>query len=305
MKRFTALLLCIMIAAGTLCLSGCFQFISSLSDYSSYPALWIIEDKEGHRCYLFGTNNTGKGDGDFPLPDIIEDAYSYCGAIAVEFDFTAKDAYEPVKYTDGTSIKSHLSERVYNAAAARIEAQEGGYNGQYDDYHVSEWYAMLENYACKTYGYSTEYGTDRYIINKAKTDGKKIYELESAGYQTNLTQSISDRVYEYFITTVLNSRGSTSYDYYDQLYRSGDMTSLARAVDSGKNATYSDAELKAQMDSYYDLMFTQRNKALAEKIMQFLSDGERVFVAVSCTHAVGEDGIISVLQSNGYKVIRK
>ena len=304
MKRIISFLLCITVFASALCLSGCFQFLS-LDNYSVYPALWIIEDRDGHRCYLFGTENTGKDDGIFPLPDVIEDAYSYCEAVAVSYDVTEANTKEPIKYTDGTTIKDHLSERVYNAAVSVITANEGEYNGKYDSYHICEWYSIIERYTALSYGYKTEFGTDRYFINKAKDDGKAVYGLESAEYQTELLLSISDKVYEQFMISVLNSRGSTSYDYYYQLYTTGDADSLARMVNSSKSAVYNDAELKAQMDGYYDLMFKERNKATAEAIMNFLSEGKRVFVAVSCTNIVGTDGVAAVLSSSGYKVIRK
>ena len=304
MKKIVSLLLCVILTSSAVCLSGCIRLLS-LDEYSVYPALYIIEDKEGHRCYLFGTESTGKDDGIFPLPDIIEDAYSYCSAVAAEYDITKDNKTEPVKYTDGTTIKDHLSERVYNAAVSKITAAEGEYKQEYEKYHIAEWYSMIERYAAKSYGYSTEFGTDRYILNKAETDGKTVYELESAESQTELLLSISDKVYEQFIISILNSRGSTSYDYYYQLYTTGDTDSLARMINSSKSAVYNDAELQTAMDNYYGLMFTQRNKATAEKIMGFLSDGERVFVAVSCTNIVGTDGIAAVLLSNGYRVIRK
>ncbi len=305
MKRVLSVILCIAATAGALMLSGCFQFISSLSDYSSYPALWIVEDQDGHRCYLFGTNNTGKDDTLFPLPDVIEDAYSYCSAVASECDLTEEQDGAPATYTDGTTIKDHLSERVYNAAVSFITAKEGEYDEKYDKYTAAEWYSMIERYSIKTYGYSTEYGTDRYILNKAKTDGKKIYELEGASRQSELVGSVSDEVYEYFIISTLNNRGSTSYDYYDQLYRTGEMRALERAVEGSRNAVYPDAALKAKMDEYYSIMLVGRNKAMAEEVLKYLSDGERVFVAVASSHIVGTDGIAEILRSNGCKIIRK
>ena len=52
-------------------------------------------------------------------------------------------------------------------------------------------------------------------------------------------------------------------------------------------------------------MITQRNKALAEAVKKSLSDGERVFFALGISRLVGDDGVVAVLQSEGYKVIRK
>ncbi|MBR4256559.1 MAG: TraB/GumN family protein, partial [Clostridia bacterium] len=47
------------------------------------------------------------------------------------------------------------------------------------------------------------------------------------------------------------------------------------------------------------------NIKIADGIKEYLASGERVFVAVDCSHIVGNDGIAAVLQSGGYKVIRK
>ena len=59
------------------------------------------------------------------------------------------------------------------------------------------------------------------------------------------------------------------------------------------------------MSEYYDIMITQRNKALAEAVMNSLSGGERVFYALNISRLVGVDGVVSLLQSGGYRVIRK
>lgn len=304
MKKRILLFLCILLAAA-LSMQGCLSSLLSVQTERRGPAMWIIEDNDGHRCYLFGTFYAGKDDSMFPLSDVIEDAYSYCSAVAVEYDMTADVADAAPVYDDGTTIKDHLSENVYNAAVSLIKIRDGEYKGQYDDYTIAAWYSILDQYVTSSSGYSTEYGTDVYFVKKAKADNKKLYELEGAEYLDGIGAYISDRVYEAFIISLLNSRGGSSLSSYDTIYKNGDMTTLTYAVNSSRSAQYQDAALSADMETYYTKMFTERNIKIADGIKEYLASGERVFVAVDCSHIVGNDGIAAVLQSGGYKVIRK
>lgn len=305
MKKRVLIFICLLIAAA-LSMQGC---ISTLLSYVQTerrgPAMWIVEDKEGHRCYLFATSHIGQNDSLFPLPDVIEDAYSYCSSVAFEYDFTLDSAHAAPVYEDGTTIKDHIAENVYNAAVAKIKDHERDYDGKYDNCTAAVWYSVLENIAMEQSGFSSDYGTEAYIMNKAKADGKTVRELEGAEYLEELESFVTDKVYESFIISILNNRNYSSYTSYDTVYKNGDLTSLTYSVNSIMNAQYQDAALSAGMQTYYEKFYKERNRKIADEIMKYLSSGERVFVCVECSHIVGTDGVAANLQSGGYKVIRK
>ena len=305
-RKIAAALVFVILCISAASLHGCLPL--SYAAERQGPAMWIVEDTDGHRCYLFGTVHTAKNADMYPFADVIEDAYSYCGYIAVECDFTKPEEAEYQKqfeYTDGTTVKDHISEEVYEAAVSLITEYEGGYNGQYDKYAAAYWYSLIDAYNTKNNGYSDEYGSDTYFINKAKNDGKSVFEIEGQAKQAEITLSLSDTVMDYFISQATKNRGSTGLDYYDAVYKEGSMELLSYSVNSGKNGQYGNAVLNSAMSEYYDIMFTQRNKALADAVIKCLSDGDRVFFALGVSRLVGTDGVVSVLQSSGYRVIRK
>lgn len=313
-KRISALLLCVIICFTSAALYGCLPF--TYTQERQGPAMWIVTDRDGHRCYLFGTVHTAKNGDMFPFADVIEDAYSYCSYVATEADVTKPSGEEVLKlyeYTDGTTIKDHVSEDVYNKAVAAVTEHEGSYNGQYDGYNLSFWYSITDGYNTEKSGYSAEYGSDTYFITKAKNDGKAVIEIEGEAKQAEMTASIPDPVMEYFLSSALANTGSASLDYYDAIYQSGSIDLLSYSIDSSRNKQNSrissptDSGIPAvdRLKEYYDIMITQRNKDLADAVIKCLSDGDRVFFAIGLTHLCGEDGVVAVLQSSGYRVIRK
>lgn len=299
-----SVILCLASAALTGCLP--LSYLENMDRQG--PAMWIVEDKEGHRCYLFGTVNAAKSADMYPFADVIEDAYSYCGYIAVESDVTKPDDGELTdlyKYKDGTTVKDHISSETYAAAVEAIKEYEGGYDGKYDDFTAIYWYSLIYNYNSSLCGYKTEYGSDTYFINKAAGDGKKVVEITGEKKRAEALLSLSDTATDYFIRSALANRGSTALDYYDVIYKEGGTELLARSVNSGKNAQYGSAALNAAMSEYYEIMVVQRNKTLAEAVKKALSDGDRVFFALGISQLVGDDGVVSVLQSGGCRVVRK
>ncbi|MBQ7700131.1 MAG: TraB/GumN family protein [Clostridia bacterium] len=305
-KAISVILLSVIICITSAALSGCLYM--SYSQERQGPAMWIVEDKDGNRCYLFGTVHTAKNADMYPFADVIEDAYSYCKYIAVEYDVTAPEGSGDLKqfeYTDGTTVKDHLSSETYEAAVSAVRIYEGEYDGKYDKYVPAYWYSLIDSYNTINNGYSDEYGSDSYFINKAKNDGKDVFEIEGAAKQTEITLSLSDTVMDYFISQASKNRGSTGLDYYDAVYKEGSMDLLSYSVNSSKNAQYGSAALNVAMSEYYDIMFTQRNNALALAVKKCLADKDRVFFALSISRLVGEDGVVSVLQSSGYRVVRK
>ena len=311
-RKITALLLCLILCFTAAALYGCLPLTYEQERIG--PAMWIVTDKDGHRCYLFGTVHTAKNGNMYPFADVIEDAYSYCDYLATEADVTKSGDENSLKYyeyTDGTTVKDHISEEVYSKAVEKITEYEGSYNGQYDKYNISLWYSLIDGYNTEKSGYSAEYGADTYFINKAKSDGKPVVEIEGEAKQAEMTASIPDTVMEYFLSSALQSSGSASLDYYDAIYQSGSIELLSYSLNSGKNAQYNASvqtngiPASDRFKEYVEIMITDRNKALADAVIKCLTDGDRVFFAIGLTHLCGDDGVVSILQSSGCRVIRK
>ncbi|HEX38354.1 MAG TPA: hypothetical protein ENG70_05850, partial [Candidatus Cloacimonetes bacterium] len=58
------------------------------------------------------------------------------------------------------------------------------------------------------------------------------------------------------------------------------------------------------MEEYYNRMFCEREKQIAEKIEGYMDDeeGRIYFIIVGAFHLVGDDGLLKMLEDNGYKI---
>lgn len=320
MKKFISALTAASLFISALFLQGCLP--ASYSQTRRGPAMWIVEDKNGARSYLFGSQHVNKSGDVFPLPDVVEDAFLYCDALAVEYDIIAEEERQAAfseqerleyeasfTYPDGQTVKDHVPEKLYEKMSAYVNAAmirsgvEEGYRGEYDKYNTAMWYSLLESIQTASEGYSVEYGVDRYFLNKARGSGVQILEVESDADQLRMLLEIDDAVYIHMMESMLTY--SSGLAYSDMLYQSGDMASLERALKASRTQKYTDEALQAAMEEYDRLMYTERNAIMADSLMKYMSEGRCVFFVVGCAHMLGDDGIVALLRENGYKVYRK
>ena len=320
-KVVSILILSALITAFAVSLCGC--GLLSGSEYRKGPAMWVVEDQEGHTCYLFGSVHVGNNDGLFPFSDIIEDAFAACDQLALEYDIieadkarenmTEEQAEEYVdkyyKYSDGTAIKDHLSENTYNAAVEYFKSKNI-YDEELESYNATYWYMLAENLSVKDTGAESENGVDLYFAKKAYAEKKPVVSIESEQSQLDMLLSLDDKVYDMFILSTVQSAGSVfgtgfSLRIMFNAYKNGNMSVMESLIGTGRNANYGSEELNAAMKDYDKKMYTDRNRVMADAVKQFLSEDKRTFVVVGCAHMLGSDGIVSLLASEGYKVCRK
>ena len=177
-KTISVTLLLAMISALALTFCGC--GLLGGSEYRKGPAMWVVEDGEGHTCYLFGSIHVGKDARMFPFADIIEDAYASCDQLALEYDMieaenSRKDMSEQeyaeyyaniFVYKDGTTIKDHVSEETYAAAVEFLKKREM-YSEALDYYNAAYWFMLVDNIVTEEQGEVSENGVDVYFANKA------------------------------------------------------------------------------------------------------------------------------------------
>lgn len=283
------------------------------------PAMWVVEDADGGRCYLFGSIHVGRDGSMFPFADVIEDAFSYCDGIAVEYDVVAEEKRQSemsmleqmtylrqFMYTDGTTIKDHISADTYEKMAAEVSRLQGVPAGTFDMYCPALWYSLVSEGSTKEAGYDSQYGVDRYFINRAYETGKTVYEIESESEQLEMMLGIDDMIYEDMIKGELDPSSGSALDYMYTVYSEGDMARMEVLTSQDVSALSSaDAAYREASERFVKAMYTDRNKKMADAVMSYLSEGKRVFVVVGCAHMLGENGIVSLLQKNGLKVYRK
>jgi|GEM_PF-6167079 len=273
------------------------------------PAVWKAEDNNGHLIYMMGTIHVGDETIN-NMPDYFETAYQYSDAIAVEADISeimsdntkANQYLGKMIYQDGTTIKDHLSAETYNGIVNHLESHQL-YNAAYDNYKPFLWTSLLANTMPMTNGLDYYHGIDLIITNRAKSEHKPVYEVESLDYQLDLFNSFSDQLNDLMLSEYLKPGFAQIADQatarlYD-CWKKGTVT-----AEMNLDGTFSDRteENSALYQEYIEKLLLTRNKHMAEAAEQYLTSGQKVFFMVGVLHFYGDGGIIDLLQQDGYRI---
>jgi len=282
------------------------------------PLLWEVEAKQGEgHIYLLGSMHVG-GEGLYPLPDEILEAYESSDTLAVEFDttemttsFVANVALaRKMMYSDGTDITQHLSKETYDLAVDFL-TKNGQYSTMYDKYNIFFWSSLVDGIMVKLSELDAAKGIDSYFLSLAHDDGKEILDVESLDFQLNLISGQPDKLQDYMLWSSIMYM-DVSIDSLLSLfdaYRRGDEAALtdrlSQNLDDYELEGFSEeeaVELTSMIEDYTYDMYTARNLAMAETAEGYLEEGKNVFYVVGAAHMLGEDGIVKLLGNAGYTV---
>ncbi|MFN3739595.1 MAG: TraB/GumN family protein [Thermodesulfovibrionales bacterium] len=237
----------------------------------------------------------------YPLDQKIEQAFNSSEVIVFEVNLNEIDSMDMLAlfqqkglYPEGDSLKSHISETTLNLLMPRLQS-----------YGVPVELAMrfrpwllamtLQSMELQRLGFMTEYGIDRYFFEKA--EGKEITGLESAQYQIEIFDSLSEKVQELFLLYTIRDMDQLSSitDQILKAWESGDISIVEKLI-------FRPLKEDPGFLPLYEILFYERNSAMALKIENFLKTGKRYFVITGAGHLVGDKGIIEILKKKGYKV---
>ena len=63
-------------------------------------------------------------------------------------------------------------------------------------------------------------------------------------------------------------------------------------------------EEKALLEEYNQALLTDRNKGMTEKLADYIKSGKTVMLIVGTAHFLGDDGIVSLLEKQGFTVTK-
>lgn len=274
------------------------------SDYT--PAMWKVTkgDKE---MYLFGSIHATQ-DGAENLPDYVQKAFDECDYLAMELDTSSVmndltqslNLVKSLMYTDGTTIKEHISKETYNAAV-KFLTEKGLYTSYYDSFKPMMWISLLENAICQDSGIDVNKSMENIMSSKAKKANKKILEVESMEIQVAVFDKISDKLADAMILSY------TADGFADEYSNSNN--SVYKKWKHGEtiedtNIDEIPEEYKADYEIYNKAMLIDRNSGMADKAEEYMNDGKKVFFMVGTAHMYGDDGLVSLLTDRGYTVER-
>ncbi|MEM0516156.1 TraB/GumN family protein [Pseudoalteromonas sp. YIC-827] len=265
------------------------------------PALWQVE-KQGKTSYLFGTVHVGdtsmKG-----LPQKIEKAISNSDAVVVEVDLTALTAVQIQQRSmpflmlqNGRTLDSELSPQSYQ----KLDQYFGEKNINIKMFSLLKPWAVLltmMQIELQNAGYSDEFGIDKQVLASAKQKNKAIIELESLEQQMEMFTVLEEH------SDLMVADTFRQLNQFDKSF-----LRLINGWKKGETAVLTEAYEQSFDDSEYGqlnehVLLIERNHKWVKQLEKPLSE-QSLFIAVGALHLGEENGLIKLLQAQGFKVSR-
>ena len=141
---------------------------------------------------------------------------------------------------------------------------------------------------------------DQMLQSEAQAAGVPVHGLESAGEQLSVFTQMSeaDQVALLDVALALNPRIDTLFQDMKAAYLAGDLNRLHEM--SQEQSAGADPRL---VKLFQDKLIDNRNQLMVDRMQEYLEAGD-AFVAVGALHLSGDDGILRLLEQNGYSVER-
>ncbi len=272
-----------------------------LLENSNKHCLWSIETAN-NTIYLLGSLHISPGE-IYPLPEVIEHAYSKCSKIIFEADIEA--VHDPSfqarimtlgVYPEGDTLEANVSRQTFDLL--KKKANSAGLSIEQLN-RLKPWLCAISITSIEflKLGFNPIYGIDIYFMNKAKKDGKEMLAFETAEFQLSLMAKMTRKQGEMMLRQTLKDLEVIEKDAANLVnyWKSGDSDRL----DSLITASFKD------FPELYDRWFTSRNKMWLSEIKKLTGENENIFIVVGAGHLVGRDGLIELLRKQNYKIHQK
>ena len=274
--------------------------------------MWEGTAPNGNKILFLGSMHAAKPDF-YPIPEKIKTAYEQAEIMAFECDSEGAhseslqfEQQRKMTCTDGSQLKDKLSPEAYEILCAHL-AELGSTEESVADLRPWAAYEMLSMLWMQSSGISTTNGIDYYLLRQTKKDAKQLFELENAQTQLDMVTEQPDKLYDTLLRLTKDETKQTFASENNKLYEAwltGDIDAIAEISELP-----SDEELKKYGISSEDLTLIKnrnkiqvddRNAVMAEGIKKLFASGKKVFVTVGVGHYIGENGLISLLEKDGY-----
>ena len=269
----------------------------------------ISNDENTATIYLLGSIHAAD-DSAYPLNETIMSAYENSDYLAVEIDTMAitsnfdlqLELAKKMLYIDGTTIKDELGEELYNKMVEFLETKNS-YNNLYDNYKPAFFESLFENVIINDADMDANKGIDAHFLKLAKKDNKNILEIETAEFQYDLLLSNPIELDRLMINSYVDDYDNNVLEM-KELYnagKKGDIKELEEKLFSSDTEELSENEIM-MLEHYNQTLITDRNYGMVRALEKYMSEDKNVFCVVGLGHVIGDEGIIKLMQKNGYKI---
>jgi uncharacterized protein YbaP (TraB family) len=261
-------------------------------------SLWKVASK-GNVVYLLGSIHYLKPK-NYPLDPVIEAAFKDSKRVMFEIDLddakgeqTQHLVVSKAAYTDGSTLKNHLSETTYKLAEEKL-GQLGLDIAVFQPF--KPWFAanMILARAMQEMGYDPGQGIDQYFFRKAKQETKEIGGLETLESQLDLFNKMPDFVQDLMLLQTVRGADTmpAAVETIVKAWSSGDLKTLDGTLLHGMR----------EFPEVYQRVIVERNREWLPQIESFLAENVNYLVVVGAGHLAGRDGLIEALKAKGYSV---
>lgn len=254
--------------------------------------LWKVTSDNRESSYIFGTIHVSDPR-IVKLPQPVSELLNTTDIFAME---ALPEPEESLKlsqmmfFADGRTLKDYIDDSLFNKTAKILSAYEFPPEAVM---LMKPWAAFL----IMNYPAGEGLPLDIQLLNRAKQNGAEIHGLESLSEQGDIfsTMSLGTQV-QLLMDTVCNY--DSIYDDFETmklLYLNKDLKGLF---------IFSNKYSLTEEPLYKDLMkrlLTDRNYIMADRMQSILQKGN-AFIAIGAMHLPGEEGVLSLLKKQGYKI---
>ncbi len=268
---------------------------------SSHHTLWKIQGKQA-TVYLLGSVHALQ-DKDYPLPNIIENAFTNSRVVAFETDIAelenpalAMKMLSKSQLPEGQTLENVLSPEIYKAFMKH--AEESGMPAMMVERMKPAMAAItLEVFELLKMGLNPQNGVDKHFYPLAQSAGKEIVPLETVDFQLDLVTGFSKEEGELLMKSTLKEIDNVKTEFGElvRAWREGDADKLQKLMN----------EAMSDSPAIYKRMLTDRNHNWIPKIEELIRGNKNAIIIVGAGHLVGKEGVVELLQKDSFKVIQE
>ena len=267
------------------------------------PLLWKVSDAN-NSLYLLGSFHMLKTS-DYPLAKSTDLAFD--DAEQLYFELSPEEMNNPAlgqkmaqaaMRTDGKTLQQSLSAETwkkFEASAAKNNLPAANFQS-FEPWFVALILSVTE---MQKVGLNPALGLDKHFMERAAKAGKPAKGLETGDSQIAIFDGMSMKQQEQFLQDALDESA-------DMKKKIDELHSSWRNADDKALFNIMAKEMSQKYPELYQTINLDRNKAWLPKLEAMLKDNDKddVMVVVGSLHLIGDDGVIKMLKSKGYKIER-
>jgi len=262
----------------------------------SHGLLWAVSRAGVEPAYLFGTIHS-EDPAVLQLAKPVQQAFDTAQSVVLEM-LLDKEAMvyssTAMLMLDGRSLSDIIGQPLFRQASTAIQSR--GIPEVVLE-RMQPWAAAV---TLSMPAPKTGQVLDAMLYQNALQQGKEVYGLETAREQLNMFESMSEADQIILLQDAVENFPDIDAIHAELLaaYRQRDLDGLMAISEASMQQ--GDQRLA---DDFQQRLVVDRNHRMADRMRQYLQQGN-AFVAVGALHLPGEEGLLNLLEQQGYTVRR-